>query len=114
MAKQWKLEMNATVVPSLLRTTRRSLMRSADRILAASQKEVPVATGDLRDSGFVEALPDGRVAVGYTDAKAAAAHENMHVEYADGRKAKFLEDPINAHRRAVVAALQRDVGSELS
>lgn len=40
--------------PNLVYRGQRKLQASADRIFNASQREVPVDTGDLKDSGHVE------------------------------------------------------------
>jgi len=108
MAKQWKVTIDASIPRKWPAAGRRGLLRAGEEILAASQKDVPFDTGELSRSGYVE--PDGdRVAVGYRDPKAAAAHENMTTTYGNGRSAKFLERAFNEHRTAVLQHVKREI-----
>jgi hypothetical protein len=91
----------------------RGLEKAARAILEESQKIVPVETGTLKRSGFVEVQGD-RVAVGYTDRKATAAHENMKVRYDNGKRAKFLEEPLNASSSLVAGSVAKEIKVETS
>lgn len=69
-------------------------------ILLASRPEVPFLTGELSDSG--EVVQDGNDAiVAYQAPYAAYQHEGRRADgshviqnYSNGRKGKYLEDPI--------------------
>jgi hypothetical protein len=65
-------------------------------LLADSVKEVPVDTGRLRRTGYVDAPTDARdpkVVVGYGTDYALPVHERTEVHHPVG-KAKFLIDPM--------------------
>ncbi len=113
MAKQWTVTMNAQLQPRLLAGTRRGLLRAGKRVLAKSQQDVPYDTGDLSDSAFVDAETSKRVAVGYTDPKAAAAHENLTAHYQKDRTGKFLEKAFNSERHVALEDLAREIRAEL-
>lgn len=77
-----------------------ALKDAGDHLLAASNRKVPVETGDLQRSGQVSV--DGLSAtVKYTDPIAIIEHEDMHVHHTAGRSAKYLEKAMTEERRAV-------------
>ena len=106
-------ELNDTIKRAgwdIIGATRRGMVSEAHEIMDESVTEVPVETGALRDSAFVEEDADG-VTFGYggnnvqtnpitgksTSDYMIAVHERLDVNHPVG-KAKFLEDPINQHR----------------
>lgn len=81
-------------------------------VLDLSQDRVPLDQGDLRDSGKAVTfdssnLSYGRVSVGYSDAKAAAVHEDMESSFNDGRQAKYLETAVNDSRSRIMRIAAR-------
>jgi hypothetical protein len=87
---------------------------AADLIADESQRRVPEMTGELKRSQGVH--KDGlHAVVHYGDNKAAAAHENLTVNYRrrrnPGARAKFLESAANDKsgevRDAVADAIRR-------
>jgi hypothetical protein len=68
----------------------------------ASQEQVPVDTGALKDSGYLEIVRRGKNSVveigygrnGFPD-YAAVVHEDTTVPHKSPTKAKFLEDPLH-------------------
>ncbi len=78
------------VFPDLSGAIEAGMQAWADAVLDASNQKVPVATGELRDSGSAQADGDS-AAVGYSDSKAVPAHENTNDHIRNGRSAKFLE-----------------------
>lgn len=74
----------------------------ANEVLRLSQFEVPHDTGNLQNSGHVEdGESDAEKIVGYNTVYAAFQHEGMRADgthvvtnWQDGRKKKYLEDPI--------------------
>lgn len=77
-----------------------ALYAEAVRLYKASQGEVPVRTGRLKNSGAVG--PFGSVLnfsaiVSYGEGDALPVHERIEVRHATG-KARFLEDPYNRLR----------------
>lgn len=73
---------------------RAGLKKIGNEILRLSQGEVPHDTGQLQNSGkVVDSNPD-IVEVGYHKVYAARLHEHPEYNFKNGRKAKYLEDPI--------------------
>lgn len=75
------------------------LTLAGEHLLQVSRTEVPIEEGTLERSGEVsvdETRP--AVAVSYNTPYAAAQHENLNLRHQGGRKAKYLEDPMNAER----------------
>lgn len=66
---------------------------AANEVLRLSQQEVPHDEGTLQNSGIVEEYGGG-YAVGYHTVYAARLHEHPEYNFQDGRKGKYLEDPI--------------------
>lgn len=75
------------------------LTLAAEHLLQVSRTEVPIEEGTLERSGTAtvdeEALT---AAVAYDTLYATRQHEDMTLRHADGRKAKYLEDPLNAEQ----------------
>jgi len=67
-----------------------------DEILRLSNKEVPLDKGTLSNSGRVDAFPD-YVEVGYHTKYAHRLHEHPEYNFKNGRKGKYLEDPIKSN-----------------
>lgn len=81
-------------------------------VAESSQDKVPVQTGELKRSQFTDR--DGlRGVVGYTDSKAAAAHENLTVNLRNGKEPKFLESAVNENRARIEAAVTDAIRSVL-
>jgi len=78
-----------------------ALYREGAIVFEESQNEVPIDTGNLRASGKL-GLPEVQgddivVEVSYGGAAADYAlvvHEDMERNYRNGKKSKFLEDPV--------------------
>lgn len=93
-----------TGLDRLTRLTRSKNMdainRIADMLLSLSQKEVPHDVGTLQNSGHVEYakdLDEPEAIVGYGGMSAPYAsrlHEHPEYTFQNGRKGKFLEDPL--------------------
>ena len=71
----------------------RALETVADELLRLSQLEVPFKQGHLLQSGNTEAEADYWV-VGYNTHYAAKMHEHPEFNFRNGRKGKYLEDPM--------------------
>lgn len=87
---------------SVKEKTAKAVTDIANEVLRLSQLEVPHDTGNLQNSGAVE---DGESPVekivGYNTVYAAYQHEGVRADgshvvthWQDGRKKKYLEDPI--------------------
>lgn len=68
----------------------------ATELLRLSQLEVPFRLGLLKDSGVAEPDPEDSegYVVGYNKVYAARLHEHPEYNFRNGRKGKYLEDPI--------------------
>lgn len=87
---------------SVGKKTHTAINAIATEILRLSQIEVPHDTGNLQNSGAVEngSSEDEKI-VGYNTVYAAFQHEGVRADgshvithWQDGRKKKYLEDPI--------------------
>jgi hypothetical protein len=68
-----------------------------DDLLSGSRDEVPYDQGDLSNSGKVTVLGDSTEvegAVSFDTPYAVRQHEDPELRHQDGRKAKFLGDPL--------------------
>jgi hypothetical protein len=63
-------------------------------LLERAKENCPVATGNLRSSGYVHVL-GYEVTIGFDAPYAAAVHENLSSNHTSGQ-AKFLEAPFKA------------------
>jgi len=77
----------------------------ADTLLTLSRREVPFDTSDLQKSGFADRDGDGAF-VAYNSDYATFQHEGMRKNgtfivrnHKNGRKAKYLEDPIRKNTK---------------
>ena len=102
------LKLDRAKVESALRNgSARGLMKAMLELGRVSKKQVPLDTGMLRDSsvasigdaseiGEASVSDDGKVGCYSYDTKyAVVQHENRNFHHQRGRKAKYLEDPIN-------------------
>lgn len=71
----------------------KAIRNIASEVLRLSQFEVPHNIGTLQNSGFVQDDVDSAI-VGYNTVYAARLHENPQFNFRNGRKGKYLEDPI--------------------
>jgi hypothetical protein len=113
------------------RETAAALKKEAEITMTESKLEVPVDTGSLRNSGFVQApkMFNNNISVklGYggvatkvnpktgelTTQYAIQVHEDLSVRHRVG-KAKFLEDPIKRRRNDIARNLARSVDRTLA
>lgn len=77
--------------------TRKAIQDIANEALRLSQMEVPHDTGFLQSTGHKEDTGTDETPeaiVGYNTVYAARLHENPQYHFKNGRKGKYLEDPI--------------------
>ena len=109
----------AALVASVPTVVAAALYQEAELVMTTSKDQVPVDTGTLKNSGFVND-PDvngGEIAVvlGYGGAASAYAlkqHEDLTLRHDDGN-AKFLERPVLAAGKGLAARLAARVKSAL-
>ncbi|MFB9852444.1 hypothetical protein ACFFMR_18880 [Micromonospora andamanensis] len=87
---------------------------SAEHLLQVSSGEVPHEEGDLERSGEVSRDDQQMaVAVSYDRPYAVRQHEDMTLRHDQGRKAKYLEDPMNSEQDTMLAIQAKAAGKPL-
>ena len=89
---------------------------AAEFILEASRRQVPHETGVLERSGtagVIDGRGEVRGAVSYDTPYAVEQHERTDYRHKKGRKAKYLEDPLNARRGQVLKIIAAELRGEL-
>ncbi|MEU5608453.1 minor capsid protein [Streptomyces sparsogenes] len=93
------------------RRAARGVHLAAEHILAESKKEVPLEEGTLERSG--KATVDETAltgAVSYDTVYAVRQHEELTWHHPmPGRKAKYLEDPMNRERQRVAQIIAAEI-----
>lgn len=86
----------------------RGLRKAGEHLLDESRKLVPLEEGTLERSGTVVVDESELTAtVAYDTPYAVVQHEDMTLQHASGRQAKYLEQPMNSERdtmRDIIAA----------
>lgn len=89
---------------------------AAEYVLGESRKQVPHDTGVLERSGRASHEQKGttaRGAVSYDTPYAVDQHEGTHYRHRKGRKAKYLEDPLNGSASKVAGIIAAELRGEL-
>lgn len=97
MAQRTSMEWNGPQVEALIdRALVDGLGLAAEHLLGASRLQVPIEEATLERSG-VASVDDGEftAAVSYDTVYAARQHEELTWRHDEGRKAKYLEDPLH-------------------
>ena len=90
------------------------LKEAATKILAESQKLVPVETGALKDSGHINATGDLVATISYSAIPYdIIQHEALEFNHPNGGQAKYLENPFNAYRNEALAIEAKAIKSKL-
>jgi|SRR6476469_6065202 len=90
---------------------------ACDDLLSVSRDEIPYDQGDLSNSGLaaVEATATGaNGAVGYDTPYAARQHEDPTLRHQDGRKARFLGDPLRENADRYLDHIASTINNALS
>ena len=76
--------------------SRRGMYAAMDHLGTVSKEQVPLRDGPLRDSGNPSVSADGKTGCYSFDTPyAVVQHEHTEFQHQHGRKAKYLEDPVN-------------------
>jgi hypothetical protein len=90
---RWRTEIAKAIAHTAVQ---QALLDAAEAILTDSQDEVPHDTGTLERSGTVTDAPgEGAVYISYNTPYAKRQHEDLNLHHEAGRKAKYLEGPLN-------------------
>lgn len=93
------------------RRAARGVRLAAEHVLAESKKEVPLEEGTLERSGRVD-VDDStlRASISYDTPYAVPQHERLDYHHPmPGRKAKYLEDPMNRERARVAQIIAAEL-----
>ncbi|GAA1395152.1 hypothetical protein ACFQZ4_24170 [Catellatospora coxensis] len=90
------------------------LLLGAEHLLQVSRTEVPIDEATLERSGVASVDRDDLVAaVSYDTKYAVRQHEELDYRHAEGRKAKYLEDPMHNERETILALIAAPMREEL-
>lgn len=95
---------------------KRGTFAMLDHIASVSKDQVPLDMGPLKNSCVVDVAEDGLSGtISYDTPYVVVQHENRHFRHQRGRKAKYLEDPINDKgvQREALAVLAGAMGEDL-
>ena len=92
----------------------KGLYLGAEHVLEEATRLVPIVEGTLQRSGVASVDEDKlQAAVSYDTPYAVRQHEEMDYQHAPGRKAKYLETPLNASREKVLELVAREIKAAL-
>lgn len=106
-----KSKINATTK----KACRKALWSGLDYLASVSKAQVPLDKGPLMHSCTVSVNGDGsQGTVSYDTPYAVIQHENTWYNHQRGRKAKYLEDPVNdgSVQSAILAIMQQAASGE--
>ena len=114
MPPSFRLNWNgARVTEQQQRAAARGLGKAAEHLLGESRKEVPIEEGTLERSGVATTDPGKlQAAVSYDTPYAVTQHERLDLRHDPGRKAKYLEDPMNRERATMLALIAAEIRRE--
>ena len=90
----------------------RGLFMAAEHVLGEARRVVPIDEGTLERSGFTS-VDDGRAAVSFDTPYAVVQHEDLSLAHAAGRKAKYLEEPLNQQKDTVQDIIANELDKAL-
>ncbi|WP_425829296.1 minor capsid protein [Streptomyces fractus] len=92
----------------------RGLRLAAEHVLGVSRAQVPIREGTLERSGTASVDEvDLTAAVSYDTPYAVRQHEETTYRHDAGRKAKYLEDPLNEQAGTVAELIAAEVRRSL-
>jgi hypothetical protein len=119
MAQSGKVTWNGEAVGKAARVAAaRGVQLWAEHVLQQARAQVPHDEGTLERSGAVvpsRVSPDNLEAtVVFDQSYAVVQHEDMSFQHPGGRKAKYLEDPMNASKDDGPKLVQKQLKKALS
>ena len=92
-----KLSLNKDLIRRVTKQgSKRATWSALDHLASVSKDQVPLDTGALKNSCVVSVNDDGsQGTVSYDTPYAVRQHEIQTYHHQRGRKAKYLEDPVN-------------------
>lgn len=90
------------------------LRRAAEHLLQVSREQVPIEEGTLERSGVASVDEhDLRAAVSYDTPYAVRQHEDLTLRHDEGRKAKYLEEPMDTERGTMLDIVAAEIRRSL-
>lgn len=107
MSSNMRVHINKALVKTVVtRGSKKAVWSALDHLASVSKEQVPLDKGPLKDSCYVDVASDGKSGtVSYDTPYAVRQHEEMGYQHQRGRKAKYLEDPVND--KAVLNEMQQ-------
>lgn len=88
----------------------RGLAKGVEHVLTESRKQVPIEEGTLERSGVASVDEQTlRGAVSYDTPYAVRQHEELGWRHDQGRKAKYLEDPLHEEGSVVLQLIRAEM-----
>jgi hypothetical protein len=92
----------------------KGLLLGGEHLLGVSRKFVPHEEGTLENSGKVsQDTASHTVAVSYDTEYAVRQHEELDYKHDDGRRAKYLEQPMHTESATIAKLAQGSVKKEM-
>lgn len=97
MSVKMKIKLDKALIRSTVESgSKKATWAALDHLAAVSKEQVPLDQGPLKNSCYVDVNDDGSEGtVSYDTPYAVVQHENTWYQHQRGRKAKYLEDPVN-------------------
>ena len=92
-----KVNLNKALIKSTVKSgSKKATWMGLDHLASVSKEQVPLEQGPLKNSCYVDVNEDGsQGTVSYDTPYAVKQHEETWYHHQRGRKAKYLEDPVN-------------------
>lgn len=92
----------------------KGLQKAAEHLLQVSREQVPIEEGTLERSGVPSVDEDElAAAVSYDTVYAVRQHEDLTLKHDDGRKAKYLEDPMQSEQQTMLDIVAAEIRRSL-
>lgn len=97
MSVEVRGSINKDLIEKAMRNaSKRGIYAALDVVASASKQQVPLDKGPLLASCAIDVASDGsQGTISYDTPYAVRQHEEMGYHHQRGRKAKYLEDPVN-------------------
>lgn len=111
MPKNVTIKWNGTAVTGAVEdAAAQGLYLGAEYVLGEAVEEVPLDEATLARSGVASVDEEKlEAAVSFDTPYAEKQHEDMTLQHAPGRKAKYLEDPLNRSGDVVLALIAKKI-----
>lgn len=97
MSAKVRIKIDSALINQVTKSgSKKGTWMALDHLASVSKDQVPLDQGPLKNSCYVDVNDDGSEGtVSYDTPYAVVQHENTSFNHQRGRKAKYLEDPVN-------------------